>query len=302
MRHNDPPAKDHFRRGIALYLYHKIKGRGREKTTVVYADSLAISELAADFMLLLATDRLCAVNAGWKRLLLGAAAGAAYSLLCLFGGDFWSMAAMKLVSAALMLLAAFGRREGFLRRAAVFALSAAIFAGISAAVALCGVGAGAKRQLFCFSVAYALLGTVLRFRGAGGGSVKVILKNGGERVELTALMDSGSSLRDPVSGAPALIAAEERLAPLLNENARSALKRTKGLPPEKRLELMWSDGAGHGFRLLPYSAVGVQHGMLLAFRPESATVGGKELRGLLAAMTPDEVTGSGFSAIINCDV
>ena len=275
---------------------------GRCKTTVVYADSLVVSELAADFMLLLATDRLCAVNAGWKRLFLGAAVGAAYSLLCLLGGGFWSMAAMKLISAALMLLAAFGTRGGFLRRAAVFAVSAAIFAGISAAVALCGVGAGAKRQLFCFAAAYALLGTVLRFRGAGGGSAKVILKNGGARVELTALMDSGNSLRDPVSGAPALLASEERLAPLLDEGVRAMLKRTEGMPPEKRLELMWSDGAGHGFRLLPYSAVGVKHGMLLAFRPESATVNGREARGLLAAMTPEEAAGSGFSAIINCDV
>ena len=49
---------------------------------VIYLDSLFLRELAADFMLLLATDRFCAAAVSWKRLLAASVVGAMYSVAC----------------------------------------------------------------------------------------------------------------------------------------------------------------------------------------------------------------------------
>ena len=271
--------------------------------TVIYLDSLILTELAADFMLLLAADRFCAAGVSWRRLLAASAVGAVYAALyALLGGVFGSVL-MKIAFGALMLLTAFGRRRDLLRCAAVFLICAGAFAGIVLAVSLCCGGFGAKQLLFSFAAAYALFAGILRFSAAGGGRARTVIHRQGRSVALTALRDTGSSLRDPLTGAPVIIAGEERLLPLLDEATRAALGDSRGQPAEKRLELLWERGLGRGFRLLPYSAVGVPGGLLLAFRADSAEIGSRMIRGAAVAMSPGEIAPEGgYAAIVNGDV
>lgn len=270
---------------------------------VLYLDTLFVTELAADYMLLLAADRLCAANAGWKRLLAGAGVGAVYAAICGVWGGVWSTLPMKLLSALLMLLAAFGGRRKLWRCGLVFLLSAAVFAGIVLAVSLTSGGFGARQLLLSFGGAYALLGGVLRFSAAGGGKTTVVLEKGDRRVTLTALRDTGSGLRDPISGAAAILAPEERLLSLLTPEVRLALEQSRGLSPPQRLERLWQENLGTGFKLLPYRAVGVENGLLLAFRLDRACVGGRMVKGGLAALAPGELAPrEDFTAIVNAEV
>jgi len=144
------------------------------------------------------------------------------------------------------------------------------------------------------------LGLALRFGAAGGGRVRARLRQGERSLVLVALRDTGSALRDPLTGAPVLIAGEERLYPLLSPPLRAALRESRGRPPEERLEDLWARGLGSGFRLLPYKSVGVEKGLLLAFRPEAAELEGRPAPGLLAALAPTAPEGS-FSALICAD-
>lgn len=53
------------------------------------------------------------------------------------------------------------------------------------------------------------------------------------------------------------------------------------------------------FRLLPYRAVGVEYGMLLAVRTDRVELGGRKLEGLLVALSPTPVSdGGGYQALI----
>lgn len=254
-------------------------------------------------MLLLATDRLCAANSGWKRLLSGAAVGAAYSALCLIFGGFLQSAVLKICCAALMILVTFGKKGKLWRFAAVFTLSSAAFAGIVLAISLFCGGFGARHMLISFALGYALLGIILRFSAARGGLTKLIIHNRGRSVALTALRDTGNSLRDPISGAPAIIAAEKDIAALLGPKLCARLEETRGLAPPQRLEKLWKSGEGSGFKLIPYSAVGVESGLLLAFKVEAAKIGGREIKGAIVAISPGAVSPGGeFSAIVNGDI
>ena len=52
-------------------------------------------------------------------------------------------------------------------------------------------------------------------------------------------------------------------------------------------------------RLLPYQAVGVECGMLLALRLDWARVGGQDYGRILVALSPTRLTdGGGYSALI----
>lgn len=270
--------------------------------TVIYLDTLFLTELAADFMLLLATDRFCAAAVSWKRLLAASVVGALYSVMYALMGDVLASVLMKIVFGVLMLLTAFGGRRDLLRCGAVFMVCSAAFAGIVLAVSVCCGGFGTKQMIFSFAAAYALMGGVLRFSAPRGGTVKITLRHRGKSVSFTALRDTGSSLRDPVSGAAAIIAAEETLLPLLEENTRAELAKSRGLTAEKRLEKLWDAGLGHGFKLLPYSALGVENGLLLAFRIDCADVGGREIRGASAVMASQTISGGEYSAIVSAEI
>ncbi|MBQ8144492.1 MAG: sigma-E processing peptidase SpoIIGA, partial [Butyricicoccus sp.] len=140
------------------------------------------------------------------------------------------------------------------------------------------------------------------FRGGAG-------KHGGERpseiVTITygrrtarflLLQDTGADLCDPISGRPALLLdrnAAKRLLPealhpvlhdLRPDNAAALLE---ALPPDEM----------HRFCLLPYRAVGQPAGLLLAFRPERVTRGGKEPPHLVALL-PEPVAGGRYDGLI----
>ncbi len=267
---------------------------------VIYLDTLILSELSADFLLLLAVDRLCAKNAPLPRLLAGAAIGAGYSVSLVLGFTAAACWIFKLLSAIVMLLAAFGAGRGFFRAAAVFAASGAAFAGISVAVSLACESFGAKQMLLSFALSYALLGGALRYSAARGGPEKVMLRLGGRSVSLMALRDTGNSLRDPVTGASVLIADEALLIKLLPPETRRVLSETSGASPPERLEALGNAGCSVSFRLLPYSSVGVEHGMLLCFRPDEIYIGKRRVSPAMAALAPNKLSARGeYSAIIN---
>ena len=61
-------------------------------------------------------------------------------------------------------------------------------------------------------------------------------------------------------------------------------------------------GLGAGFRLLPYRAVGVECGMLLALRARQVRLNGRPQGGLLVALSPTPVDDGGtYQALIGGD-
>jgi len=53
------------------------------------------------------------------------------------------------------------------------------------------------------------------------------------------------------------------------------------------------------FYLIPYTSVGVPHGFLLAFRPDSLGIDGHDLRSVAVALSPTRLSDGGrYSALI----
>ncbi len=281
---------------------------------VVYLDALFLLNFTADYLLLLATAKLAGEVIRRPRLVLGALAGALYAVLIFLPGlGFLNHPLCKVSGAVLMALAAFGGSRRLLRLTLVFfGLSCALAGGVLAAGLLGGQGLTLQNgvlysamdvKLMALSAAVCYLLITLVFRrvakhsGPAREVVPAVLKLGERRVALSVLLDTGNTLTDPVTGRPVLVADWQALLPLIPPGL--SLDGGDLRDPARVLEDLAEKGFGTRLRLLPYRAVGVECGMLLALRLDSARVGERDYGGILAALSPNRVSdGGGYSGLI----
>ena len=276
--------------------------------TVIYIDSLFLLNLVVNYLLLLCTARVAGEALHRLRFALAAALGAFYACAVFLPGlGFLNHIACPVAAAVLMALVSFGGARRFFRLLALFlALSCALGGAVLVLGLLGGKAVGLhggilfprvdlKVVLLAAAVCYVVLGTLLRKLSAHGGSrgavVPVTVELLGRRVAFHALVDTGNTLTDPVSGKPVLVAEGMRLLPLFPPGEAPAVVELQD--PAGVLERLSKGKLRGRLRLLPYRAVGVERGMLLCLRPDRVTVDGKDCGVLLVALSPGAVSDCG---------
>jgi stage II sporulation protein GA (sporulation sigma-E factor processing peptidase) len=277
---------------------------------VVYIDSVFVCNTLIDYLLLLSTARLTGKRLHRRRYLLAAVLGGTYAAAVFFPGcGVLSLWPVKLAAGVLMAAAAFGAQPHFLRLTALFFLVSCGFAGCVLGLGLLSGGGvpvengvfytdiDARVLLIASLAAYLTLSVVFRAaarHGVQGALLPVTVCLNGKSVSLTALRDTGNTLLDPGTGRPLLVAVGAQLTDLWPPEDRALLNAQALRSPVEALERLNRREAR--FRLLPYSAVGVSGGLLLAFRSDWTMIGGKRYERLLVALSPTEL-GGGFSAL-----
>jgi len=224
----------------------------------VYVDLVMALNFAVDMLLLLAANRLCGYPVSFKRVLLAALLGSVHSGFCVLRGfSFLGNFLWRSLVLVAMSMIAFGLRKSALRRAVIFALLQLALSGVA-------FGSGNSNVLCLPAVAAGLLLMCLfAFRGAAGAEsyVPVELHYNGKRICLTALRDTGNTLRDPVTGRPVLVVGAD------------TARMLTGLSEQQLRCPVESVGALPGLRLIPYRAVGNDSGLLLALKLKNVKIG-----------------------------
>lgn len=263
---------------------------------VVYGDLVFVLNLLVNYTLLRGTARLGACAPRQLRLWSGAALGALYAVLVYVPGLYiLQLFSFKLLTAAAMLLCAFGCKKATFRLGGIFATLSLVLCG--AVYAAHAVGKQPLQQgnhllypvsfasllLTAFAVSLACRLLLPPLNHSSNSTVPVIIERDGKRVHLTALRDSGNTLTDPLSGAPVLTVYWKALRPLLPVflTAEALSAPTVLLPQLRQLSP----------RLIPYRAVGTSKGLLLAI-PCHITIG-KETRISLVALSPTPLSDGG---------
>lgn len=233
----------------------------------VYIDGVFLLNVLVDFLLLLAAARLCGYPAKIPRVLLAAVAGGAYAVCCLLPGfHFLGNILWRAVSLLAMSAIAFGASKSALRRGVVFA-----FLSLALGGAVMGMGKGGLVGILSAAVVVYFL-CRFGFHGRIGGRnyVPVELTYGQKRLRVTALQDTGNTLRDPVTGRDVLVVGADVAAQLT------------GLTYEQLSTPVESLDALPGLRLIPYHSVGSQGGFLLALRLKNVKIGAWQGSSLVA--------------------
>lgn len=259
---------------------------------VIYADLLFTENLLANCLILKLASIIsgCAMKIG--RAVLAASLGALYAVLAttfpriaLLNSPF-----TKIAVSALMILIAFRIRsiKEFFKRWGMMLLTAFLLAGCTYALSNIVEGGvityggfmyvSPQGTLKAFLVSVALcvvlvrpIGRILSGKVLRDGSiVPVMLKLGDKSVRFNALVDTGNSLIDPITGYPVMVVEAESVKPIL---------------PQEVYDLVVSNNIGictnfgkennpwfTRIHLIPFKSIGRENGILTGFRPDNIRI------------------------------
>lgn len=281
---------------------------------MVYIDSLFLLNFVVNYLLLLAAARLAGEPLARLRMAGGAALGGLYAAAVFFPHmGFLLHPLCKLGAAVVMLLVSFGGSRRLLRVSLVFlGVAAAFGGGIFALTLLGGRGLTLKNGIFysamdlrlillsaalCYVVLTLVFQRTARHTAAARELVPAVITLGERRVAITALVDTGNTLTDPLTGRAVMVAEGEKLTGLFPPGQAPDADALRN--PVAAVECLTGELFRGRCRLLPYQAVGVECGMLLALRMDSVKVGGEDYGKILVALSPTRLSdGGGYSALV----
>jgi stage II sporulation protein GA (sporulation sigma-E factor processing peptidase) len=249
-----------------------------------------------DYTILWATARLGQIDVSIKRLLLGALTGATYSAALLLPGMGFLYGLVFRVVLSLVIIAVTFMPMSiarFVRLCGYFYLVAFTMGGaMLGAVYLLSGGSGAYGVisnitqrliqlpylwlLIALAVAVAMgrWGTVLIRRALTKNFFRVPIPISVEDQSITipALLDTGNQLKDPLTQSPVVTAEYSVMEPYLPEDLKEVLKNSPNFDLKRSAETLANSIWSHRIRLIPFTSIGKNHGMLLGLRPDEVRV------------------------------
>ena len=247
----------------------------------VYLDAVTVLNFLVDFLLLLGSNQLTGYPIEWQRTLGAALLGGLYAGACLIP-DFRFLGSLlwRTVFLCLMAVLAFGWKKTTLRRGAVFLLLSMALGGIASGIRMVDFGA----ICLCACLLWVLCRVGFRVEIGNRQYIPVEMNWQGKHLSLTALMDTGNLLRDPLTGEQVLICGCDVGEELFG------IERNQFADPVAFL----SSVRMQGWRLIPYHGVGNEGGILPALRMKDVKIG-KSVRDAVVAFAPNRIgEGDGY--------
>ena len=273
-------------------------------TVTVYGDVLFLINFSMDFLVLFCTSKILHIKQKPALLIASSVSGGVYAVAALFIENWLPALLCNIAAAALMCFIAFPRIRGstYVKCLTLFyGLSLLTGGGITASyVLLSKLGRGVNVNsdvvpvisdiplgTFCILGAVSVLLSFITGRIFGRQSekkevkVRITGKNGS--VEARCLSDSGSLLREPLSGSPVIVLRLECIKNCVEPELYEALSCDCLTKPVQ------------GIRLIPCRGIG-ENTLLPGFRPVRVAVRGIDRRAVIA-VTRDGDFG-GFDGIV----
>lgn len=259
----------------------------------VYIDVLLLENIAINFIILAATSHFSRVSVGIWRLLLGASVGAIYVLAAFCPGFevYFTLLAKLILSFVIIAITFWPEKlKEFIRLTVVFYLVSFVFGGAAFGLFYFLNSSGTiyngvfyisnfplKTLILSSVVAYIVIklswdfvkGKVTRENIM----VTVSIRFKEKSISLKGLIDTGNSLKDPISNLPVIIveynAVKELLPAEICEVFTQGAENDLDLLSKAVVNTNWVNR----FRLIPFSSLGKENGMLIGFKPDSVEVG-----------------------------
>ncbi|MBP3313349.1 MAG: sigma-E processing peptidase SpoIIGA [Oscillospiraceae bacterium] len=279
---------------------------------VVYGDIVVSVNTALNFLIFLLGGRLCGYPTRPWRCFVAGGFGGIYALVCYILPSWVSSPLGQALSFSLISPIAYGFRRRAIRPCAMAFLCSTALAGcVFLLTQIFSLGAilfhgglyypiGTK-VLLLTAAGFYLVATIFAASALrhGKGELQSFSVSLGEKtLHLNALVDTGNTLQDPMSGLPVAVLDGRRCGELLS----LPVPHTALQDPTGAFSVLQEKLPHIRLRLVPYRAVGVDGGLLLA-APCTVQTGKTKPRKALVAFSPTPVSDGGeYEALIGGDL
>lgn len=264
----------------------------------IYLDVLILENLVINYLILYVTAKFSRYSTSTLRLFSGAIIGALYVGIIIVEPDvkvFYTTLA-KILLSFFIIAVTFSPRKvmTFIKTLVIFYISTFIFAGAALAflffneqggfvkngiVYVCGQS---KWSLMFFSLV--TVGIIIKIFMEVIQSkftrenllipVKISFDN--RKIGFPALVDTGNSLKDPLTNIPVMVVEFKALEELLPIEIKDIFKNSKEDDLSCVTTTISTSKWFSRFRLIPFSSLGKENGMLIGFRPDFIEIGEEE--------------------------
>lgn len=262
---------------------------------VVYADILFFENLLANCLILKLTSAISGFALKTIRMILAASLGAVYAVFAVIMPSTVLLSALgtRVIVSVLMVFVAFRIRtiSEFLRRWGMMLVSAFLLAGCTYALSTVIEGGSVSYgglmyispqgilKAFLLSAGLCIvlvrpIGRILSGKAFKEGSIiPVYIRMGEKSVRFYALVDTGNSLIDPITGYPVMVVEADSIKAILPpEIYSSVLSNNIGFYTEGG-EASEKNPWFKRVHLIPFKSIGKENGMLTGFRPDTIRIG-----------------------------
>ena len=247
----------------------------------MYVDVLWMLNFVVDLLLLIATNRLSGYPTVIRRVILSSMIGGFYGSFCIIPGlTFLARTFWRLIALVLMACVAFGFHKDSLRRCVLYIFLSMALGGIAL-----GMGQGGFLSVILCAILVCMM-CIFGLRGRlGKRFLPVSIRYNGKCYRFTAMVDTGNSLTDPISGQQAMVVSADLGRRILGERGLSFADPVAVI---NRIQ---------GGRLIPYHTVGISGGMLAAKKFQEVTIGNWHGECLVAFSPQDLGSGEAYEAL-----
>lgn len=264
----------------------------------IYLDIIILENIVINYLILLVTAKFSKSRASNFRLLMGSLLGALYLVMMILLPEmkiYTTILSKLLLSLAMVAVTFnFSKITAFLKTLAIFYTSTFLFAGAGFAFLFFNRSGGIVRNgvvmspvaflntkwtelLLALAVTFIILRVVwdiiqnrfLREKML----VRLCIAFDKKAIELYALVDTGNSLHDPLTNMPVVVVEFMAIKELLPEDIRGIFERDSENDLNTVTTAISCSAWFSRFRLIPFTSLGKENGMLIGFRPDYIEIG-----------------------------
>lgn len=264
----------------------------------IYLDVVILENIVINYLILLVTAKFSKNRSSTLRLLLGAMLGAAYLVIMILLPDmkvYTTVLSKLLLSVAMVAVTFhFTKLTLFFKALAMFYAATFLFAGAGFALMFFNREWGIMRNgvlmtpmsllntkwselLMAFAVTLIILRIVwdviqkkfLREKLL----VQMIISFDKKSIQLFALVDTGNSLHDPLTNMPVVVVEYSAVKELLPLDIRGIFEKNSDNDLNMITATISCSDWFSRFRLIPFTSLGKENGMLIGFRPDYIEIG-----------------------------
>jgi len=270
-----------------------LKDKGTEKVeNYVYADVILLENLIMNYLILWSTARLTRYSYSKVKLIIASLLGAVYAVLSYFPEySYLYSFFVKILFSILIVIIAYTpvHFHLLLKLTGIFYIVSFIFGGAAFGLfyfinglkmtsnGISFIGDFPLKILVAavvaayFTIRYSWDYVQYRIKRERL-ILKVEMSFDKRQLSLDALVDTGNSLKDPITNAPVMIIEYGMMRDLLPEDIQKIFERCSENDLNAIAEIMTVSKWASRFRIIPFKSLGRENGMLIGFKPDTVTI------------------------------